>query len=148
MRLKITVVKTALAAVAACVVVASMSCRMAPPDLSGRWRGHMQYTEGGPENSAVELLLVEHGRGLTGTLRWQRADNVLVEFRISTGVVSNGGEISLDGESGNALFRVPMSFEGKVEGNTIEGMVKMRVPTGLFSGGVTSETGELSVQKS
>jgi hypothetical protein len=148
MHLKTTILRMALAAIVGCMILAITSCRTAPQDLSGRWTGQMRYTEGRPENSAVELLLVQHGEGLAGTLRWQRADNVLVEFRISAGVASNGGEISLDGEGGNVLFRVPMTFEGKVERNVIRGTVKLRVPTGLLSGSVATETGELTVEKS
>jgi hypothetical protein len=134
-------------AAAGCAVVASTSCRIAPWHLSGRWQGTMRYTEGRPETSKVELLLVENGRGLTGTLRWNRADHVVVDFKITTGVVSDHGEISLDGEGGNALFRVPMTFEGNVDGNTIDGTVEMRVPTGLLSDHITTEIGQLSVEK-
>jgi len=148
MCLNVSRVRTGLAAIAGCIVLASATCRLAPPDLSGRWMGHMQYTEGRLENSSVELLLVQHHKGLAGTLRWQRADNVLVEFRILTGIVSDDGEISLDGEGGNVLFRVPMAFEGKVEGNIIRATVKMRVPTGFLNGSVTTETGKLIVEKS
>lgn len=107
----------------------------------------MRYTEGRLETSKVELLLVENGRGLTGTLQWNRADHVVVDFKITSGVVSEHGEISLDGEGGNALFRVPLTFEGKVDGNTIEGTVEMRVPTGLLSDNVTAEMGQLSVEQ-
>lgn len=126
-------IKMASVAVAGCAIVASTSCRMASRDLSGRWQGEMRYSEGRPKASTVELLLVQNGKGLTGTLRWNRADNVVVDFNITTGVVNDRGKISLDGEGGNALFRVPMTFKGKVEGNTIQGTVKMRVPTGLLS---------------
>ena len=140
--------KLAMITAAVSTILGSMSCRRAPRDLSGRWTGHMEYTEGRPENSTVELLLVENGTGLTGTLRWRRADNLLVEFRISTGVVGGDGSISLDGEGGNALFSVPMTFEGRVDGDTIQGTVQMRVPTGLLSGRVTTETGELTVERS
>lgn len=129
------------------VILASTSCQMAPSNLSGRWKGHMEYNEGGKQNSPVTLLLVQNGQGVTGTLRWDRADHVLVEFTISTGVVAADGEIALDGNGGNALFTVPMTFEGKVQGNTIRGTVKMRVSTGLLGGGVTTETGQLSVEK-
>jgi 2-methylaconitate cis-trans-isomerase PrpF len=134
-------------AAASCAIVASTSCRMPPRDLSGRWQGTMRYTEVKAETSKVKLLLVENGRGLTGILQWNRADHVVVDFKITSGVVSEHGEISLDGEGGNALFRVPMTFEGQVDGNTIEGTVEMRVPTGLLSDNVTAEIGQLSVGK-
>jgi hypothetical protein len=139
--------KVLFAAVAGCAIVASTSCRMSPRDLSGRWQGTMRYTEARPETSKAELLLVENGRGLTGTLQWNRADHVVVDFKITAGVLGEHGEISLDGEGGNALFRVPMTFEGKVDGNRIEGTVEMRVPTGLLSDKLTAEIEQLSVEK-